>query len=110
MYYYYLIGPFIGIPPSPTNANTNVTAGVVQNYLLYWDMGQVFDTGTSNAVTALNSMTYLFGVTLPSSYSNTALTFVVEQYEEDFANIMNFTAASVQIGVRMRGRESRQKT
>ena len=99
MYLYAVLGPFIGLPPSPTAANTNVTAGAAQNYLLYWDMGQVFDTGVSSAVTALNSMTYLFGVSLPSGYSNSALTLVVEQYAEDFSDIMNFTAASVQIGV-----------
>ena len=94
------LGPYIEVPPSPTQANKNLTISFPKNYLLYWDMGKVYDTSLNTSVTPLNSMNYLFGLAFPPIYSNTAISVVVEQFSNDFLDIINVTAsASVPIGV-----------
>ena len=85
-----LTGASFLLPPLVSLANNNISLGVTQNQILYWDMGVV----TDSSISANDSLIYMFGITLPLNYNTTAVNIVVEQSDTDFIDTLTLTEPS----------------
>ena len=85
-----LTGVSFSSPPLVSLANNNISAGVTQNKILYWDMGVVPDS----SISANDSLIYMFGITLPTNYNKTEVNIVVEQKDTDFFDTLTLTEPS----------------
>ena len=82
-----LTGSHLSPLPQTSSASNNITAGATQNQILYWDMGLV--TPSAN-----DSLSYMFGITLPPNFNVTTVNIVVEQNDIDFVDTLTLTEPS----------------